>query len=82
MNEISCEVIQDLIEGCADGTASRATVKLVLEHIKMCDEWPREIRSPARRGRKRACESGSSCCTNRWKRRCAICDGASLRSPR
>ena len=38
MNEISCEVIQDLIEGCADGTASRATVKLMLEHIKMCDE--------------------------------------------
>ena len=30
MNEISCEVIQDLIKGCADGTASRATVKLTL----------------------------------------------------
>ena len=38
MNGISCEVIQDLIKGCADGTASRATVKMVLEHIKMCDE--------------------------------------------
>lgn len=37
MTEISCEVIQDLLEGCANGSASRATVKLVLEHIKGCE---------------------------------------------
>ena len=52
MNEISCEVIQDLIEGCADGTASRATVKLVLEHIKMCDEC--RAKYEALRGGKKA----------------------------
>lgn len=38
MNEISCEVIQDLIPLCASGAASRATVKLVLEHIKACGD--------------------------------------------
>ena len=37
MTEISCEVIQDLLESCAKGTASRATVKIVLEHIKTCE---------------------------------------------
>lgn len=52
MNEISCEVIQDLIKGCADGTASRATVKLVLEHIKMCDEC--RAKYEALRGGKKA----------------------------
>ena len=37
MNEINCEVIQDLLEDCAAGRSSRATVKLVGEHIKTCD---------------------------------------------
>ncbi len=83
MNEISCEVIQDLIKGCADGTASRATVKLVLEHIKMCDEC---------RAKYEALRSGKKARVRKWffvlheeplsQRRCAICDGASLRSPR
>ena len=38
MNEISCEVIQDLIPLCASGAASRATVKMVQEHMKTCDD--------------------------------------------
>ncbi len=38
MNEINCEVIRDLLDKCAANTAGRATVKLVLEHIKTCDE--------------------------------------------
>ena len=52
MNEISCEVIQDLLEGCANGTASRATVKLVLEHIKTCEEC--RAKYEALRGGKKA----------------------------
>ena len=38
MSEFNCEIIQDLLEACANGTAGRATVKLVSEHIKTCED--------------------------------------------